>query len=226
MDIQQIDGELNKLFAQKQQWITRIDEEIKELETRLENVWVKRRQETSRDKILRINEEIKTLEVQLSRVYDQKRQEISRIENDMDGLEKQLGVILTPPVIKNLNSLCDRINVYMVNPEHGYPLAYNTTDLMNIILALSVNPKRTNTTSSMIQNNIRAIAKFMCRRIMLGGDSNNKIISFKAADDGTFEILLSLKTDTKYLRIYSVKTPSVVSGGDMQYTINIYLTDR
>jgi hypothetical protein len=224
-----IERELEQLFVQKQKEITRINAEIKELEIKMGGVLVQKQEERyekrSQEKILRIDDEIRGLEAQIFQLYDQQRQETSRIDNDIDGLEKRLGVNLDPPVRKGLHSLCDRINRYMVNPERQYPISYNTTNLMEIISALSVNP-RIGTTSTMVQNNIRAIAEFMRRRIVLDGDAKNEIISYTAADDGVFDIHLSSKSRTTHLRIYSVKTPPRVRGGDMQYTIDIDLTEH
>jgi methyl-accepting chemotaxis protein len=223
---QQIERELVELFVQKQKEITRINKEIDELEKKLEPLLTQRRQNArNRLNISQINDEISKLEIQLSELYNQLRQDISRIDDNINELEKQMGVNLDPPVRKNLHSLCDKINNYMQNPELEYPYYYDTTDLMQIILALSVNPRRTNTTSAMVQKNIHAIAEFMRRRIMLNGDANNTIISCKAADDGVFDIHLSLKSHTKDLRIYSVKKPFCLSNVDMVYTIGIDLTD-
>jgi hypothetical protein len=232
--IQQIERELNDLFAQKKEWIERISAEIEELDTQMEKMRTRKYTERLQQNILRINDEIKTLEAQITRLIEQKWQKIARFDDDIHGKEAQLGVDLGSLVRKDLDSLCDQINKYMVNAEYGNHLSYDTTGLMQIIIALSVDPRRknsvvpgmTNTTSAMVQTNIHAIAEFMRRRIMLEGDSNNEIISYKATDDGLFDIHLSLKNGAKHLRIYSVRELFCLSDEDYVYKIKIDLTDH
>jgi hypothetical protein len=172
------------------------------------------------DSIEQINRELEQLRAQ-------KRQEISRIDKEIKDLETKLEALRTPlvsldpSVTKQLNTLCDKINKYMQNPEYAYPHSYSTTEYMGIINALSVYRR---TTSDMVQQNIRAIAEVMRQRIMFDGDANTAIISCESTDDGLFDIHLSLKSGTKDLRIFSIMTN--VNWNDREHSIRIDLTDR
>jgi hypothetical protein len=181
-----------------------VDGRIEQIKTVIQNLNAQKQRE-----IKRLDEEIKDLETELETLLKQK-------ENMKE--QTSIEVILDPDVTRKLSQICIKINACIADSTLTYPYVVSSSlEYAEISHALQTYRK----TVDMIQNNLSAIAYFMCRSIHFNGDSNTTIRSSRLAGYGHFDIHLSLQGGAKDLRIFSGFTDA----HDPDYVININLTN-
>ena len=157
---------------------------IQQIEKELKNLNAQKQQE-----ILRIEKEIKKLETELKNLKSQKQK-----EREQSGS----GESLDPKVAEQLSSLCGRINRYIEeNYESTSP--YVIRSGLRFV-AISHALQMYNNTEEIVNNNLKAIANFMCGSIHSG---TVKIRSYELKGYGHFDIHLTLQDGAKDLRIFS-----------------------
>jgi hypothetical protein len=175
------------------------DASIEQIRTIIQELTAQKQRE-----IKRLDQEIKALDTELETLLKQK-------ENMKE--QTSIEVNLDPDVTRKLSQLCIKINACIADSTLTYPYVVSSSlDYVAISYALQKSRK----TIDMIQNNLSAIAHFMCRSIHF--NHNTEICSSELTAYGHFDIHLGLQGGAKDLRIFSG-----VSGSDHDQNFNIMI---